>query len=119
MNHTFLVLLIGLFAGWLSGLVGIGGGIVIVPALMLLLDFSLQNAQGTSIAAMVPPIGILAAYVFYKNGHVDIKTSLLIAAGFLMGALVGAYTNHLLSSKILEKIFALALILIAAKLLFK
>lgn len=120
MNNTvFITLIIGLAAGWLSGLVGIGGGIIIVPALMYFLDFTIQNAQGTSIAAMVPPIGVLAAYVFYKNGNVDLKTSTLIAAGFLGGALIGAYTNHMLQSKVIEKIFAVVLIAVAIKLLWK
>lgn len=119
MNPTIITLLIGLAAGWLSGLVGIGGGIVIVPALMFFMDFAIQKAQGTSIAAMIPPIGILAAYVFYKNGNVDIKTSGFIALGFLGGALLGAYSNHFLQGRVVEKIFAIALIVIALKLLFK
>lgn len=119
MNQIVITLLIGLAAGWLAGLVGIGGGIIIVPALMFFLDFAIQKAQGTSIAAMIPPIGIFAAYVFYKNGNVDIKTSSYIALGFLGGAFLGAYSNHLLTGKVIEKVFALALIVIAIKLLFK
>ncbi len=119
MNQYMIILAIGLAAGWISGLVGIGGGIIIVPALMFFLDFSIQNAQGTSLAAMVPPIGILAAYVFYKNGHVDVKTSALIACGFLLGAFLGAQTNHLLANKFIEKLFALTLLFVAMKLLWR
>lgn len=75
MKYVVGLLLLGLFAGWLSGLVGIGGGIIIVRALMFLFGFSLRSGQGISIAALAPPIGSLAAYVYCKQGNVDIKAA--------------------------------------------
>ncbi len=118
MGNILIVLLIGIIAGWLGGMVGIGGGVIMVPALIFLLGFSIKDAQGTSIAALVPPIGIMAAYVFYKNGNVDIKTALLLAVGFIFGGFLGAKTNLMVSSAVTEKIFAIGLIAIAVKMLF-
>ncbi len=92
--------MLGLVAGWLSGLIGIGGGIIMVPALMFLFALSLRTAQGTSIAALAPPIGILAAYVYYKQGNVDVRAAGLIAVGFLIGGFLGAKSNYLLNKEI-------------------
>ncbi len=118
MNYIIGLFLLGLVAGWLSGLIGIGGGIIMVPALMFLFAFSLRTAQGTSIAALAPPIGILAAYVYYKQGNVDIKAAGLIAAGFLIGGFLGAKSNYLLNKDVLGKLMAILLIVIGIKLFF-
>lgn len=118
MNYITGLLLLGLFAGWLSGMVGIGGGIIIVPALMFLFGFSLRTGQGTSIAALAPPIGLLAAYVYYKQGDVDIKAAGLIAVGFFIGGFLGAKSNYLLKKEVVEKIMAIVLIIIGAKMFF-
>jgi uncharacterized membrane protein YfcA len=77
-------LAIGLAAGWLSGLMGIGGGVIIVPALMFIYGFSLRDAQGTSLGAILAPVGILAAYTFHQNGNLNIKAAALIALGFFL-----------------------------------
>jgi uncharacterized membrane protein YfcA len=82
--------LFGIGVGVVSGLLGIGGGIVLVPGLMLLFQFTQQQAQGTSLAAMIPPIGIFAALVYYRNGDVDVPKASTIALGFMIGALLGA-----------------------------
>lgn len=82
--------LFGIGVGVVSGLLGIGGGIVLVPGLMLLFQFTQQQAQGTSLAAMIPPIGIFAALVYYRNGDVQLPVAGAIAAGFMLGALLGA-----------------------------
>lgn len=119
MQYLLIGLLVGLAAGWLSGLVGIGGGIIIVPALMFFLGFTIKDAQGTSLAALTPPIGILAAYVFYKNGNVDIKMAMYIALGFIGGAFLGAQTNHMLKSVTVERIFAVALVIIGIRTFLK
>lgn len=88
---TYIIAIaIGVLAGVASGFMGIGGGVVIIPALAFILGFDQHLAQGTSLAAMVPPIGILAAYVYYKSGHVNIPVAALIAAGFIVGGMVGA-----------------------------
>jgi uncharacterized membrane protein YfcA len=112
----FLVL--GLIAGWLSGLIGIGGGVIIVPALMFLFAFSLRTTQGTSIAVLAPPIGIMAAYVYYKQGNVDIKAAGLIAVGFLIGGFLGAKSNYLLNKEAVGKLMAILLIVSGIKMLF-
>lgn len=118
MNYILGLLLLGLLAGWLSGLVGIGGGIIMVPALIFLFAFSLRTAQGTSIAALAPPIGLLAAYVYYKEGNVDIKAAGLIAAGFFIGGFLGAKSNYFLNKEVIGKIMAIVLITIGIKMFF-
>lgn len=118
MANVVIILLIGFFAGWLSGLVGIGGGVVIIPALIYFAGFTIKNAQGTSVAALVPPIGIIAAYVYYKSGYVDVKTAALLSGAFVFGGYLGARTNLLISSPVTDKIFAFVLIAIAVKMLF-
>jgi uncharacterized protein len=117
MNYVIGLLLLGLFAGWLSGMVGIGGGIVIVPALVFFFAYSFRTAQGTSIAALAPPIGIMAAYVYYKQGNVDVKAAALIALGFLVGGFLGAKTNYMVRKEVVEKFLAVVLIGIGLKML--
>lgn len=111
-------MLLGLLAGILSGLIGIGGGVIIVPVLVFLFGFSQQTAQGTTIALMVPPIGILAAWTYYQKGYVDVKVASLICLGFVVGGLVGAKFATGLPSVLLEKIFGGVLMIIAIKMLF-
>lgn len=115
MNYVFGLLLLGLFAGWLSGMVGIGGGVIIVPALVFLFAFSFRTAQGTSVAALAPPIGLMAAFVYYKQGNVDVKAAALIALGFFIGGFLGAKSNYLLKKEAVEKILAIVLIAIGVK----
>jgi uncharacterized membrane protein YfcA len=111
-------LILGVLAGTLSGLVGIGGGVIIVPALVFLFGFSQQSAQGTTLALMVPPIGILAAWTYYRQGQVDLKIAGFVCLGFLLGGLMGARFASGLSNVMLERIFGIALLLIALKMLF-
>ena len=89
MNNAILILF-GLAAGVLSGLLGIGGGIFIIPALVFLLGFSQEMAQGTTLAMMVPPIGLLAAWAYYSKGYVDLKVAGLMCVGFFIGGFFGA-----------------------------
>jgi hypothetical protein len=110
-------LLLGLAAGILSGLVGIGGGILIVPALVFLFGFSQQQAQGTTLALLVPPIGILAAWTYYNHGYVNIKAAAIIAAGFIAGSLLGARFSTSLSNDVLSKIFGVFLVLVGVKMI--
>ena len=118
MINIFLFLLLGLGAGILSGLIGIGGGIVIVPALVFLFGLSQQQAQGTTLAVLIPPIGILAAWTYYKAGFVDVKIAGLICLGFIFGGLIGAKIATGLLTAVLEKIFGGVLLLISLKMLF-
>ncbi|MEQ8222537.1 MAG: TSUP family transporter [Candidatus Eremiobacterota bacterium] len=119
MISILLYIILGLFAGFGSGLIGIGGGVIIVPALVFLFGLSQHKAQGTTLALLVPPIGILAAWTYFKQGYVDIKIAICICIGFLLGGLLGAKLATSLSNNTLEKVFGIALILLGLKMLFK
>jgi len=110
--------LLGLVAGALSGLIGIGGGIVIVPALVFLFGLSQHTAQGTTLALLVPPIGFLAAWTYYKQGYVNLPIAAFVCAGFFLGGLLGARLATGLSSAVLERVFGIALLLISLKMVF-
>ncbi len=118
MTHIWLYLVLGLFAGTFSGLIGIGGGVIIVPALVFLFGFSQHRAQGTTLALLVPPVGLLAAWTYYKQGYVDLKVALIMCVGFFLGGLFGAKIATSMSSLVLEKVFGVALFLIALKMIF-
>ena len=109
--------ILGLLAGVLSGLVGLGGGFVIVPALVFIFGFSQHQAQGTTLALLVPPIGLLAAWTYYRQGFVDIRVAALIAVGFVVGSLLGARYAMTVSNETLEKVFGVALVLIGLKMI--
>lgn len=115
-----LLIVIGIAAGMLSGLVGVGGGIVIVPALVYLLAFSQKQAQGTSLAILLLPIGILAVLNYYKDPQVnlDVKVVALIIVGFLAGSYFGSKLALALPDATVKKIFAIFMLLIAIKMLF-
>jgi uncharacterized membrane protein YfcA len=115
---VFLCIVLGLVAGVLSGLLGIGGGIILIPALIFLFGLSQQQAQGTTLALMVPPIGILAAWTYYKHGFVDIKIASLICLGFIVGGLFGAQWAVSIPKDVLRKIFGLFLFLISLHMIF-
>ena len=118
-SQTILFLLIiGVVAGMLSGLVGIGGGVVIVPALVLLLGYSQHMAQGTTLAMMVPPVGILAVYSYYQDGKVDIKTAGILCIGFLIGGAIGGKIVIGMSDFVVRRIFAVLVFLISLKMFF-
>ncbi len=85
-----LLILIGLAAGKLSGLVGVGGGIIIVPCLVLFLGFSQKEAQGTSLAILLLPIGIFAVAEYYKQGYINVPNALIVALAFLIGSYFGS-----------------------------
>ena len=117
--YTVLILvLIGISAGVLSGFVGIGGGIIIVPALVLLLGISQHDAQGTSIALMLPPIGILAAYNYYKAGSLNINYAIIIAIAFIAGAYFGSKLSLSLPQLTVKRIFGVIMLLIAIRMIF-
>ncbi|CAG1003329.1 hypothetical protein GPROT1_04107 [Gammaproteobacteria bacterium] len=113
-----LFIAVGLAAGVLSGLVGIGGGIIVVPALVYLFGFSQHQAQGTTLAMMVPPIGILAVWAYWSQGQVDIKAAALLCAGFIVGGYLGGKAAVSLSTPALTKAFGLVLLAVSLKMLF-
>jgi uncharacterized membrane protein YfcA len=120
MSTTLLLglILLGLLSGFLSGLIGIGGAVIIIPALVFLFGFEQHLAQGTTIALMVLPIGLFAAINYYQKGMVDLKTALFISLGFIIGGYLGSLLALQISTLALKRILAGVLVLIAIKLLF-
>lgn len=118
-QSVLILLLIGLTAGVLSGMVGIGGGIIVVPALIYFLGFSQATAQGTSLGMMLPPIGILAAYNYYKAGSLDIKYALILGLAFVIGGFIGSKVSlGLISETNLKKLFGSFMLIAAIKMIF-
>lgn len=111
-------LAIGLMAGLLSGLFGIGGGVLIVPALMYGLGFSQKLATGTSLAILLPPVGIAAVWEYYKNGNVDIAAALTIAVMVLIGSWVSARMVNLINAQALKMTFGVFMIGLGAYIVF-
>jgi len=109
------LLAVGLIAGALSSMVGIGGGTIIVPALVFLLAFSQKMAQGTSLAIMLPPIGILAVVNYYKAGYVDFRVAALLCVTFLIGSYFGSKFAINLPDSVIKKIFGVFLLVLASK----
>ena len=118
MESIIYLILIGLAAGFLGGMVGIGGGVIIVPALVLLFGLSQHNAQGISLAMMLFPVGLFGVLNYYKKGYVDFKYAGLIAIGFLIGSYLGSKFSLTLPQELVKKIFAVVMILLALKMLF-
>ncbi len=112
-----LLIAIGIVTGAVAGMLGIGGAIIMIPALVFLTGLSQHDAQGTSLAVMLPPIGIIAAYNYFKAGHVNIKFALILAATFIIGSYFGSKFALTLPQPVLKKIFAVLLILVAARML--
>jgi uncharacterized protein len=111
------LMLIGIIAGVLSGLVGVGGGVVMVPLLILLLGFSQHQAQGTSLAVLVVPVTAIAVFNYYKEGYINWKHAAIIAAFFVVGGYFGSKIAINLDQKMLKKIFAVILLLIGGRML--
>lgn len=113
-----ILIVIGIITGIMAGLLGIGGAIIMIPALVFLLGLSQHAAQGTSLAVMLPPIGLIAAYNYYKAGEVNIKFALILAAAFIVGSYFGSKIALNITPTVLKKIFGILLLLVAAKMLF-
>lgn len=113
-----LYILLGILIGGVSSLIGIGGGIILVPVLVFFFKFSQQQAQGTSLALLLPPIGILAVWEYYKKGFVDIRVALLLAVGFIIGSFFGAKFAVNIPTRVLQQIFGIIAIAVGIKFLF-
>ena len=113
-----LLVLVGLAAGILSGMVGVGGGIIIVPCLVFLLGYTQKESQGNSLALLLLPLGILGVMNYYKEGFVDFKVVIAMAVGFVLGNYFGSKWALTLNDEKLKKFFAVVLLLGAIKLLF-
>lgn len=117
-TSAFIMLLaIGLIAGMLSGLIGIGGGIIMVPMLVLM-GFSQHQAQGTSLAALLPPVTLLAVLNYHQAGNINWKYAIVISLFFIVGSYFGSKIAININEKVLRKIFAVILLLVAGKMFF-
>ena len=117
--EIIVLLLTGMLAGALSGILGIGGGIVVIPMLTLILGFSQKMAQGTSLAMLLPPIGLLAVSNYYKSDMVDVRAAGILIITFIIGSYITSFFAVQVNEVYLKKAFAVFLILYAAKLLFE
>lgn len=117
-NTVLILLLIGLLAGMLSGFVGVGGGIIIVPALVIFLGFTQHGAQGTSLAVLLAPVGVFAVMNYYKAGHIDIRAAIVIGLAFIIGAYFGSKIAISINQEMVKKVFAVFMIAVAVKMLF-
>ena len=111
------LILIGILAGVLSGLVGVGGGIIMVPLLVMFFGFNQHQAQGTSLAVLAVPVTAVAVFNYYKEGQINIKYAAIIAVFFVVGSIFGSKFALTLDQKLLKKIFAVVLLVIAGKML--
>lgn len=112
----FVVL--GLVVGALSGILGLGGGIFLVPALILLFHFTPQEAQGTSLAVLIPPIGLFAALEYYRKGLIDFSVVGFVCLGFIFGAYAGAFFVDRIPVPLMRRIFGLFMFFIAIQMVF-
>jgi len=117
METLIYLLLIGLAAGFMGGLVGIGGGVIIVPALVMLVGMTQHQAQGTSLTMILFPVGILGVLNYYKQGYVDFKYAGLLAVGFFVGSYLGSKYSLSLPQLTVKRIFAIIMIVLAIKIL--
>lgn len=112
-----LLLVIGIITGVVAGMFGIGGAIIMVPALVFIMGLGQHMAQGTSLAVMLPPIGVIATWNYWKAGQVNLKFALILAAAFLIGSYFGSKFALDIPQNVLKKIFGVLLLLVAAKML--
>ena len=118
METLIYLLLIGLAAGFMGGLVGIGGGVIIVPALVMLVGMTQHQAQGTSLTMILFPVGILGVLNYYKQGYVDFKYAGLLAVGFFVGSFLGSKYSLSLPQLTVKRIFAIMIVLAIKILVF-
>jgi len=116
-SSIIILLFIGVFAGMLSGFVGVGGGIVIVPALVFFLGFTQHQAQGTSLAMMIPPIGLMAVYNYHKAGHVNMTAAAILCITFFVGAFFGSKLSIAMDPVKVKRVFAIVMMAASLKLL--
>ncbi|MCG8410861.1 MAG: sulfite exporter TauE/SafE family protein [Bacteroidales bacterium] len=117
-NELIILIIIGFLAGIVGGSLGLGGGIIIVPALVFIMGLSQHNAQGTSLAVLLFPIGILAVINYTKNGYVNFRFALVLIIAFVLGSYLGSIISIHLPEKILRKIFGIFMLIISLKMIF-
>ena len=117
-THLIILIVIGILSGILAGVFGIGGAILVIPALVFILGLSQHEAQGTSLAFMLPPVGILATWNYWKEGHVNWKIALVLSLTFVIGAYFGSQLSINISDKMLRRVFGVLMLVIAIKMIF-
>ena len=117
-THLIILIVVGILSGMLAGIFGVGGAIIVIPALVFILGFSQHDAQGTSLAFMLPPVGILATWNYWKAGHVNWKIALILSLTFVVGSYLGSHFSINLSDKLLRRLFGVLMILVAIKMIF-
>jgi hypothetical protein len=117
-NTIIILIIIGFATGVLGGMVGVGGGVILVPALVFILGFSQLDAQGTSLALIMFPVGLLAVIQYYKQGHVDFNIVFILAIGFVIGSFFGSKISLSIPQQTVKRIFAILMLVIAVKMLF-
>src|ERR1700704_2283976 len=118
METVLIILVIGVFAGAFGGFIGVGGGLIVVPCLVYFIGMSQHTAQGTSLAMMLPPIGVIAVYNYYKQGHVDFKVAAILCISFVAGSFFGSKIALSLSADQIKKAFGVIIILLGIKMVF-
>ncbi|VAW16694.1 hypothetical protein MNBD_BACTEROID01-270 [hydrothermal vent metagenome] len=117
-SQLIILIIVGLASGLLSGVLGVGGGIIVIPALIFILGLSQHQAQGTSLAFMVMPVGILAVWKYWKEGYVDWNFAFVLAFTFLIGAYFGSILSVHISGRTLKKIFGVLMFVVSIKMIF-
>jgi hypothetical protein len=115
---AWLIVLVGVVVGVFSGVVGIGGGILFIPALVWIVGMDQHRAQGTSLGALLAPVGLFAFLEYYRNGNADIRVAALLAVGFLVGAYFGADWAQMIPELVLRRVFAVSLVAIGVTMFF-
>lgn len=119
MQTIITLIFLGVIAGFSAGFLGIGGGVIVIPGLVYLLNYSQLQAQGTSLAMMLPPIGLFAVYNYYNAGYVDIKAALILVAAFMLASYFSSKIAVNIPEFYVKKAFAIFLVIYAAKLFFE
>lgn len=117
-TQLIILIIVGVLSGMLAGIFGVGGAIIVIPALVFIFGMSQHEAQGTSLAFMLPPVGILATWNYWKEGHVNWKVALVLSLTFVVGAWLGSHFSINMSDKMLRKLFGGLMIIIALKMIF-
>ncbi len=119
MAYYAFFIVMGLLVGLLSGLVGLGGGVFLIPALVMVAGFTQHQAVGTTLMAMVPPVTLAAALAYHKHGYVDVKLALMLSVTLALGSWISASYAHRIPAVWLHRLFGAVLLVVAAKFLFK
>ena len=117
-SQLIILLLTGLLAGFVSGAMGVGGGIIIVPSLVFLLGMSQHEAQGTSLGVLVLPVVALGAWNYYKNGYLNVRFAIVLIIAFVLGGLLGSQVAIMLPDRLLRRIFGGVVLILALKMIF-